>query len=92
MLKNYVIKISNPTTMNNLRRKTLANICNQLDLLKEELQLDVIDSEQEAFNNIPESLQESERGQKMEEIISYLEYAFCELQSAIDNINSVLDC
>lgn len=76
--------------MNNSRRKTLANICNQLELLKEELQLDIIDVEQESFDNMPENFQESERGQKMEETISFLEDAFCELESAIDNINTIL--
>jgi chromosome segregation ATPase len=44
----------------------------------------VRDAEQEAFDNLPESLQESEKGEKMQENIDALE-------SALDSINEALD-
>lgn len=42
--------------MNNQRRKRLSKINDQLETLKEQLQLDIIDAEQEAYDNMPESL------------------------------------
>ena len=72
--------------MNKARRKVLAKINEKLEQLKEELQLDVIDAEQEAFDNMPESLQYSEKGDRMEEIISTLMDAVSNIEEAIDYI------
>ncbi len=71
--------------MNKARRKILAKINEKLEQLKEELQLDVIDVEQEAFDNMPESLQYSEKGDRMEDIISTL-------LDAVSNIEEAIDC
>lgn len=49
------------------------------------------DAEQEAFDNLPESLQYSERGEAMQSYIENLEYAYDNLQDAIDNISEVLE-
>ena len=46
----------------------------QLDALKDE--------EQEAYDNTPESLQESERGQAMEEAINQMEEAYSQIEEA----------
>ena len=71
--------------MNANRRKQLQNIIDAIEEAK--LQLETLkDEEQECFDNLPESFQYSERGERMEEIIGYLEDAFCELESAIENI------
>jgi len=43
-----------------------------LENLKENLQT-VLDEEEEALGNLPESLQEGERGQQMQEYISIME-------------------
>ena len=52
--------------MNNERRKTLSNIIENLEVISSVLE-EVYESETEAFDNLPESIQESERGQVMEE-------------------------
>lgn len=43
-----------------------------LETVKEALQ-DVLNEEQEAYDNLPEGLQESDRGQQMQEYIDALE-------------------
>ena len=65
--------------MNRIRRKSLRIILGQMDELstvletvKEALQ-DVLNEEQEAYDNLPEGLQESDRGQQMQEYIDALE-------------------
>lgn len=65
--------------MNRIRRKSLRTILGQMDELstvleavKEALQ-DVLNEEQEAYDNLPEGLQESDRGQQMQEYIEALE-------------------
>lgn len=60
--------------MNNPRRKRIAAIQGKLSELMEELNA-ILEEEQEAFDNFPETLQESERGQVMQEAIDNLEYA-----------------
>lgn len=65
--------------MNRIRRKSLRTILGQMDELstvletvKEALQ-DVLNEEQEAYDNLPEGLQEADRGQQMQEYIEALE-------------------
>lgn len=65
--------------MNRIRRRSLKAILGQLDefstvleTVKEALQ-DVLTEEQEAYDNLPEGLQETERGQQMQEYIEALE-------------------
>lgn len=58
--------------MNKQRRKEIAKA---IDLIKQarEILETVKDEEQEAFDNLPESIQYSERGETMEEYISTIE-------------------
>lgn len=65
--------------MNKIRRKTLAQIVAKLEELESlrseiyEMLEEVKDEEQEALGNMPESLQESERGQQMQEYIDTMD-------------------
>lgn len=76
--------------MNAQRRKALRVILTKLEelnSLRQEIQerLDeVTGEEQEALDNMPESLQESERGQQMQEYIDTME----SLQYDLDNIDA----
>jgi len=68
--------------MNNARRKTITKIQEQLEDLKnqiEELQCE----EQESFDNMPEGLQMSERGEACETAANALQEAF-------DNMDCVI--
>lgn len=74
--------------MNNARRKEIEVIKARLEAVFEgELEAirsdlnEVKDAEQEAWDNMPESLQEGERGQAMQEAIA-------ELESAVECVES----
>ena len=60
--------------MNKARRKRIEDVRSQLEALKQEID-EILSEEQEAFDNMPESLQEGERGQAMTEAIDALESA-----------------
>lgn len=81
--------------MNNTRRKRLSFVLaklEELDSLREltrELLSDVLTEEQEALDNLPESLQESERGQQMQEYIDIMEEVTGELD--LMDIESLAD-
>ena len=74
--------------MNKSRRATLNMIANALQELKSQLET-VRDEEQDAFDNMPESFQESERGETMQEMIDNMDYANDSLDDAISYISEV---
>ena len=71
--------------MNKQRRKQPEDIQAQLLTLKEELE-SVMDEEQEAYDNMPDSLQESERGQAMYEGLDSLQTAIDSLESEVTDV------
>lgn len=81
--------------MNKIRRKELARIIEKLEALEalrseiqEELEA-VMDEEQEALDNMPEGLQDSEKGQQMQEYIDSMEYAMDDLENF--DVESIMD-
>jgi hypothetical protein len=72
--------------VNKARRKAIEDLRAKLEAIKEELEL-VQEQEQEAFDNLPESLQGAERGQHMETCIDQLGYAADSIGDAIDNLD-----
>lgn len=74
--------------MNKLRRRQIAAA---MDLLSEAMSIleHVRDEEQESFDNMPESLQGSERGEAMEEIIYNLEEYRDSLSEIIDGLEEI---
>ena len=58
--------------MNKNRRKKLAAIQYQLEMLAEALR-SVLEEEMDAFDNLPESIQESDRGESMADAIDNLD-------------------
>lgn len=62
-------------TMNNIRRKKLEKALSMIGSAKDILD-EVRDEEQEAFDNLPESFQYSERGEQMKQYIDSLEEAY----------------
>ena len=76
--------------MNKARRKWLEDVIAKLEEQKEELE-SIQCEEQESYDNMPESLQYSERGEAIEENANDLDsYAF-DLQDVIDNLQEILD-
>ena len=72
--------------MNKARRKAIAEVRDILESATSNLEV-IRDEEQESFDNLPEGIQESERGEKMSECIEYLEEAIENLGEAIDNLD-----
>lgn len=71
--------------MNKERRKTIAKLREQLEEIASELE-NLADEEQDAYNNLPESLQQSERGTMMEDAATNLECAFESIREVISNL------
>lgn len=76
--------------MNKARRNTLREIAEQIESIYDDLS-SVADCERECYDNLPESLQESERGCMMEEAADELDDICSELESLRDRINEVAD-
>jgi hypothetical protein len=57
---------------------------------KEELE-QVRDEEQEAYNNLPEGIQYSERGETMQENADELDSILTDLENVIDSINEIIE-
>ena len=74
--------------MNRIRRKELAEIISLIEEARERLEA-VRDDEQEAFDNLPESIQYSERGETMEEYISTMEELLDYLDT--DGLQEIVD-
>ena len=72
--------------MNKTRRKAIAEVRDILESANSNLEV-IRDEEQESFDNLPEGIQVSERGEKMSECIEYLEEAIENLGEAIDNLD-----
>lgn len=74
--------------MNKQRRRRIADLTNELDILLDTL-TDIRDEEQEAFDNMPEGLQDSERGQDIQDAIGTLDSSVDELGSIVDETRNL---
>lgn len=73
--------------MNNDRRKELTKAFGLIEEAKSILE-DVAGEERDAYDNMPESMQSSERGEKISENADQLDEAVSSLESAISNIET----
>lgn len=71
--------------MNNQRRKELSAIIDELNSLSERLG-NIMDDEQFSFDNLTEGLQQTMRGQQMEEAISNMEAGIDSIEEAVSYI------
>lgn len=76
--------------MNKSRRKQIDEILEQLNPLLLEIE-SVKDEEQEAYDNLPESIQNGDKGEKMSDAVNTLEYAFDSLTEVIDYLGNAKD-
>ena len=76
--------------MNARRRKELGRLNGEIEMIIADLE-ELRDQEQEAFDNLPESLQYSEKGEKMEEVINYLDDAIVSIEDTISNIQEAIE-
>lgn len=82
--------------MNKTKRKALKVIVNtlwELDAIREQVCEDlqkILEEEQQAFENMPESIRESEKGHEMEDYIDTMELALWDLINMMDGITDGL--
>lgn len=76
--------------MNKQRRKELNEIISKLESLRDDLEC-LQNEEQDYYDNMPENLQCSERGERAEAAVSSLEDALYNIDSAIDSINEAIE-
>lgn len=75
--------------MNKQRRKEIEKISDQLMELQAAL-TDLRGEEEEAYENLPESIQYSERGDAMQEAMDAMDNADGSIQEAIDYLSDLL--
>ncbi|HCT2524575.1 hypothetical protein [Pseudomonas aeruginosa] len=72
--------------MNNARRRQLQQITAQLEDIREQIET-LVSEEEEARDAMPESLQASNRGARMEEIVDQLNEAASGIEDAVAVLN-----
>lgn len=85
--------------MNAKRRNAIESVINELIERFEEIKAEAIgqlseirDEEQEAYDNLPETLQYSERGENMQDCIDALEYFMSDLENLeIEGTDNLLE-
>ena len=75
--------------MNKARKQRIREALAILESAKPVLE-EIRDEEENAFDNLPESIQESDRGDEMQEYVYALENACDGIDVAIDSLNEVL--
>lgn len=76
--------------MNKNRRKRLEEVKEKLAAILCIIE-EIRDEEETAYENLPESLQESERGETMYAAIEGLQDLYDNIESAADNIESIIE-
>lgn len=76
--------------MNKQRKKRLEGIARTIAAMIEELN-SIMEEEQEALDNLPESLQTSERCDLMQENIDNLDTIIAYLENAADDIDDIIN-
>jgi len=74
--------------MNNDRRKELRRAHAILETLQADIEA-LRDAEQDAYDNLPESIQNSERGEKIQEAIDALDSAVTNIETAKDDLEGI---
>ena len=74
--------------MNKQRRNEIANILTELENLKTTLD-NILSEEQMMFDNMPENLQYSMRGEESQEAIDNMEGAVSNLEDAISQLEDI---
>lgn len=76
--------------MNKARRAELNRIINALTDLKYDIEC-VKDEEDEAKENLPESLQSSDRYEQMENAVNSMDNAYSYIEDAISNLEDAME-
>lgn len=74
--------------MNRERRKRIMQLAEKLSEVRTSLE-SILEEEEDAFYNMPESLQESERGEQMQEYIETMEEAISNIEEIESNLEEI---
>jgi len=74
--------------MNKQRRERVEEAIIMLETLKQTVE-EIRDEEETTYDNLPESIQESDRGEEMQEYVESLEDACDYLDEALDSLNNI---
>lgn len=85
---NKLNQIKGWNNMNKQRRTEIANIVTELEILKERLDK-VLSEEQDVFDNMPENLQYSMRGEESQEAIDNMDGAMSDLENVISQLEDI---
>lgn len=76
--------------MNRERRDAISEIIDDLDALREKI-CDIRDEEQEAYDNLPEGIQCSDRGDSMCENVDDLDDVYSDFDDIIKKLEDIID-
>ena len=76
--------------MNAPRRKSIQEVIDQLEELKSTIET-IMDEEQEAYDNLPENLQGSERGEAMSEAADNLDSAYSSIDEVLEYLSAAIE-
>lgn len=76
--------------MNNTRRAQLRKALSMIETAQSIIE-EVKEQEQEAYDNLPEGLQESDRGRDIDENAYTLEMALDEIETIVDSLYEVVE-
>ena len=76
--------------MNAPRRKSIQEVIDQLEELKSTIET-LMDEEQEAYENLPENLQGSERGEAMSEAADNLDSAYNSMDEVLEYLTAAIE-
>lgn len=76
--------------MNKLRRNQIEKVIAKIEEAKSALE-SIRDDEQDYFDNMPENLQYSARGEAAEEAVDLMDEAIDSLDDVVDNLNEAMN-
>lgn len=76
--------------MNNTRRKSLRELIEKTEGIKQEIE-ELRTEEEEYYNNMPEAFQDGEKGDRAQTAIEYLDEAMTAAGDVIENLTSAAE-
>ena len=76
--------------MNNTRRKSLRELIEKTEGIKQEIE-EIKTEEEEYYNNMPSSVQDGEKGDRAQTVIEYLDEAMTAAGDVIENLPSAAE-
>ena len=76
--------------MNNTRRKSLRELIEKTEGIKQEIE-EIKTEEEEYYNNMPSSVQDGEKGDRAQTVTEYLDEAMTAAGDVIENLTSAAE-